>query len=75
MTADPAHALPPLVPERPRDAEAVERLILRAFGPGRFAKAADVRGDNQSPLHHLFQGNQGSDIFPGGRHHDGGRLT
>jgi predicted N-acetyltransferase YhbS len=34
-------ALPPLVPERPEDAPAVERLILRAFGPGRFAKSAE----------------------------------
>jgi predicted N-acetyltransferase YhbS len=30
-----------LVPERPADAAVVERLIARAFGPGRFAKAVE----------------------------------
>jgi predicted N-acetyltransferase YhbS len=30
-----------LAPERPEDAAQVERLIARAFGPGRFAKAVE----------------------------------
>jgi predicted N-acetyltransferase YhbS len=32
---------PTLAAERPQDAAAVDALILRAFGPGRFAKAAE----------------------------------
>ena len=32
---------PTLTAERPLDAAAVDALILRAFGPGRFAKAAE----------------------------------
>jgi predicted N-acetyltransferase YhbS len=43
-------SLPPLVAERPEDADAVERLILAAFGPGRFAKAADRLREGRSPL-------------------------
>jgi predicted N-acetyltransferase YhbS len=37
--------------ERPQDADAVERLVLRAFGPGRFAKAAErLREGREPPL-------------------------
>jgi len=43
-------ALPPLVPERPEDAPAVDRLIARAFGPGRFAKAAERLRERQRPV-------------------------
>src|SRR5476651_2202222 len=32
---------PPLVPERHEDGPAVDALIARAFGPGRYAKAAE----------------------------------
>jgi predicted N-acetyltransferase YhbS len=40
---------PPIVPERPQDADAVERLVLRAFGPGRFAKAAERLREGRAP--------------------------
>lgn len=43
-------ALPPLVPERPEDATAVEALVMRAFGPGRFAKAAERLRERRAPL-------------------------
>lgn len=45
-----AQTLPPLAAERPEDAPAVERLILRAFGPGRFAKAAERLREGRTPL-------------------------
>jgi predicted N-acetyltransferase YhbS len=42
---------PQLAAERPQDADAVERLVLRAFGPGRFAKAAErLREGREPPL-------------------------
>jgi len=34
-------AQPRIQPETPADAEAIDRLILAAFGPGRFAKTAE----------------------------------
>jgi predicted N-acetyltransferase YhbS len=40
---------PPLAAERPQDADAVERLVLRAFGPGRFAKAAERLREGRAP--------------------------
>ena len=40
---------PRLAPERPHDADAVERLVLRAFGPGRFAKAAERLREGRTP--------------------------
>jgi predicted N-acetyltransferase YhbS len=43
-------ALPPLVAERPDDASAVEALIARAFGPGRYAKAAERLREANRPL-------------------------
>jgi predicted N-acetyltransferase YhbS len=50
MSLAPAPALPPLVPERPQDDAAVERLVLAAFGPGRFAKAAERLREGRRPL-------------------------
>ncbi|MDR3509416.1 MAG: N-acetyltransferase [Caulobacteraceae bacterium] len=43
---------PPLSlrPERPEDAVAVEHLIDRAFGPGRFAKTAERLREGRKPL-------------------------
>ena len=40
---------PQLAAERPQDADAVERLVLRAFGPGRFAKAAERLREGRQP--------------------------
>ena len=47
-------SLPPdlistLAPERPQDEAAVQGLVARAFGPGRFAKAADRLREHNSP--------------------------
>src|SRR5579863_2888494 len=42
-------ALPPLAAERPQDAPEVERLVLAAFGPGRFAKAAERLREGSAP--------------------------
>jgi predicted N-acetyltransferase YhbS len=39
-----------LAAERPEDCEAIDRLILRAFGPGRYAKAAERLREGRSPL-------------------------
>ncbi len=50
MSLAEAPALPPLVNERPEDAPAVERLMMRAFGPGRYAKAADRLRETNHPL-------------------------
>jgi predicted N-acetyltransferase YhbS len=50
MTALAAPALPTLVNERPEDAAAVEALIARAFGPGRFAKAAERLREGGRPI-------------------------
>ena len=41
--------LPTLAAERPQDALQVERLILAAFGPGRFAKAAERLREGRTP--------------------------
>ena len=43
-------ALPPLVAERPQDAPAVERLLMRAFGPGRYAKSAERLREGRGPI-------------------------
>ena len=45
--------LPPLVAERPEDAAGVERLLLRAFGPGRFAKSAERLREGRRPAYEL----------------------
>jgi predicted N-acetyltransferase YhbS len=43
-------AAPLITPELPTDAAAVEALIDRAFGPGRFAKAAERLREGRSHL-------------------------
>ena len=53
MTAATVSALPPLTNERPADAPAVDRLIARAFGPGRYAKAAERLREGNAPLLNL----------------------
>jgi predicted N-acetyltransferase YhbS len=53
MSLAAAPCLPPLVNERPQDAPAVERLMMRAFGPGRYAKAADRLRETNHPLLNL----------------------
>jgi predicted N-acetyltransferase YhbS len=53
MTVDfsaPDCALPPLVLEQLNDAAAVDALIERAFGPGRYAKAAERLREHNHPL-------------------------
>jgi predicted N-acetyltransferase YhbS len=50
MTVLPAPVTPTLTAERPEDADAVERLVLRAFGPGRFAKAAERLREGRAPM-------------------------
>jgi len=50
MEATTAAALPPLVNEQPDDAPAVDGLIERAFGPGRYAKAAERLREGNRPL-------------------------
>ena len=53
MTAEPVApdaALPTLIPETPADADAVAALIDRAFGPGRYAKAAERLREGNHPL-------------------------
>ncbi len=46
MTTD----LPPIVPEQPKDAPRVMALIDRAFGPGRYTKAAERLREGNRPL-------------------------
>ena len=43
-------ALVSLACERPQDAPVVERIIARAFGPGRYAKAAERLREGNRPL-------------------------
>lgn len=46
----PDHSsLPELMCEQPGDAACVEELIARAFGPGRFVKAAERLRENRQP--------------------------
>ncbi len=49
MTLALQPSLPQLAPERPQDADAVEALVLRAFGPGRYAKAAERLREGRGP--------------------------
>lgn len=42
--------IPPLVAERREDGPAVDALIERAFGPGRYAKAAERLREGHRPL-------------------------
>jgi predicted N-acetyltransferase YhbS len=46
----PDGAPPPLVLEQAQDAHAVDALIDRAFGPGRYAKAAERLREHNHPL-------------------------
>jgi predicted N-acetyltransferase YhbS len=48
-----ATPLPSLTRERPEDADAVAALVLRAFGPGRFAKAAERLREGGAPDYDL----------------------
>ena len=50
MTALPIPAPLSLTPERPIDAVVVEGLIARAFGPGRFVKAAERLREGRAPV-------------------------
>jgi len=50
MTALPIPAPLSLTHERPADAVVVEALIARAFGPGRYAKAAERLREHNAPL-------------------------
>ena len=43
---EPEHRI---LPEQPADAESVERLIARAFGPGRYAKTAERLREGRQP--------------------------
>ncbi|HEY3799048.1 MAG TPA: N-acetyltransferase [Caulobacteraceae bacterium] len=47
---DAALALPPLTAETPTDTAEVDGLILRAFGPGRFVKAAERLREGRAPI-------------------------
>ena len=53
MSLAPAPSQPPIVTERPEDAPLVEALVLRAFGPGRYAKAAERLREGRGPLYDL----------------------
>ncbi len=53
MSLAPAPSPPLLVPERPQDASLVEALVLRAFGPGRYAKAAERLREGRTPSYDL----------------------
>ncbi|HVN00049.1 MAG TPA: N-acetyltransferase [Caulobacteraceae bacterium] len=46
-------AAPTLTAERRQDAAAVDALVLRAFGPGRFAKAAERLREGRAPVRPL----------------------
>ncbi|HUO12436.1 MAG TPA: N-acetyltransferase [Caulobacteraceae bacterium] len=48
-----AATLPTLTRERPEDADAVAGLVLRAFGPGRYAKAAERLREGRIPDYRL----------------------
>jgi predicted N-acetyltransferase YhbS len=48
-----ATTLPSLTRERPEDADAVAALVLRAFGPGRYAKAAERLREGGAPDYEL----------------------
>jgi len=63
MTAATVSALPALATERPADRPAVEGLIERAFGPGRYAKAAERLREGNRPLLELsYVARQGGEI-------------
>jgi len=51
--APPATPFPKLTPETLADAAEVEALVDRAFGPGRFVKAAERLREGRQPLYDL----------------------
>jgi predicted N-acetyltransferase YhbS len=53
MSLAPVQSQPPIVAERPQDAPLVEALVLRAFGPGRYAKAAERLREGRAPIYDL----------------------
>jgi len=53
MSLAPAASPPQIVTERPQDAALVDALVLRAFGPGRFAKAAERLRERRTPVYDL----------------------
>ena len=63
MTLATLAPLPPLVAETLADAAEVDALIERAFGPGRYAKAAERLREGNRPLPGLcFVARQGGEI-------------
>src|SRR4029079_15144737 len=63
MEATTAAALPPLVNEQPDDALPSDGLIERAFGPGRYAKAAErLREGNRALLDLSFVAKAGGEV-------------
>ena len=50
MTAADTLSQPRLAPERPEDVAEADALIARAFGPGRFVKAAERLREHNRPL-------------------------
>src|SRR5215469_509407 len=53
MSLAPADNQPQIVSERPQDAALMDALVLRAFGPGRYAKAAERLREGRKPLYDL----------------------
>ena len=53
LAADPAAPFPKLTAETAADAAEVEALVDRAFGPGRFVKAAERLREGRDPLRAL----------------------
>ena len=51
--AAPVAPFPKLTPESPSDAVEVDALVARAFGPGRFVKAAERLREGREPLRDL----------------------
>ena len=63
MSATPIHsALPHIDVETADDAEAVEALVLAAFGPGRFAKTAE-RLRERAPVAAGFVAREGTELL------------
>jgi len=53
MAAQTIPALPPIVVERPGEAAAIDALIEHAFGPGRYARAAERLREGNRPVGEL----------------------
>jgi predicted N-acetyltransferase YhbS len=59
-----SHLFPALTSERPQDGPAVDALIDRAFGPGRFVKAAERLREGRAPRHDLsFVAREGETVI------------